>query len=124
MRGGSSSLPVARGGDGGDVSGGDSGVAVADGDERDEGAGRVERGSGFGDAEGESVAAAIVVGKRWVVMNESGRMLERRSGKVWLTGVFIFCVVGWGVVRARGSGRSRARARRRLPLSMAAPGGT
>eukprot|EP00752_Nemacystus_decipiens_P014799 g13175.t1 len=85
-RGVSSALPAAsaRGGDGGDVSGGDSGIAIAGVDGGGEGGGQLERGSELREAGGESAAAAVVVGKRWVVMNESGRMLERRSGKVAL----------------------------------------
>lgn len=83
VRNGSSALPAAstRGGDGGDVSGGDPGTVIADFDGGVEGGGQLERGFGLGE-EGGSAAPAIVVGKRWVVMNESGRMLERRSGKV------------------------------------------
>lgn len=75
-RGGSSAWAGRGGGGGGDESGGDSAAAAAAAEGVDDE--EAERVIGEGGQKG----ATAVVGNRWVVMNESGRMLERRNGKV------------------------------------------
>ncbi|CAM9453683.1 unnamed protein product [Ectocarpus sp. 8 AP-2014] len=77
-RGGSSAWTGRGGGGGGDASGGDADAAAAAAEGVDDE--EAERVIGEGGQKG----ATAVVGNRWVVMNESGRMLERRSGKVAL----------------------------------------
>ncbi|CAM9122136.1 unnamed protein product [Ectocarpus sp. 12 AP-2014] len=88
-RGGSSAWAGRGGGGGGDASGGDADAAAAavEGVDDEE----AERVIGEGGQKG----ATAVVGNRWVVMNESGRMLERRSGKVVALFKSMVAAVDW-----------------------------